>query len=81
LAFSLAACKQERGDVCQIDRDCEDPLVCNASTQTCQRAGMEGEPTDALPPDAALPADAAPADAPLPDEADAAPEADAAAAM
>jgi hypothetical protein len=71
---SLAACKQGRGDVCQIDDDCEAPLTCNAGTQRCQAAGSDSvdaaQPADAaLPPDAtpavidAAPIDAAPPDA------------------
>jgi hypothetical protein len=31
----VAACKQSEGERCQVDDDCEDPLVCAQATQTC----------------------------------------------
>jgi len=58
----LGGCKQGKGERCQIQADCSDPLVCNQATQTCQDPGG----TDL---DAAVPADA-PTDAP-PDAPDA----------
>lgn len=33
---TLAACKQGKGDRCQIDDDCESGLVCNKAKNTCQ---------------------------------------------
>ena len=67
LAALVGACKQGAGDVCQVNADCESPLVCNASTHECQGAGA-GEVVDAsAPPDAAIPPDASPADAAVPD--------------
>jgi hypothetical protein len=36
VAFGLvASCKQGEGERCQVDDDCEDPLVCAQATQTC----------------------------------------------
>jgi hypothetical protein len=32
----LAACKQGKGDRCQVDEDCESGLVCNKANNTCQ---------------------------------------------
>jgi hypothetical protein len=64
LTAALAACKQGAGDTCQVDDDCDPPLFCNASTETCQRLGTGGD-VDASPPsDAALPPDAGPDAAP-----------------
>ena len=31
----IASCKQSEGERCQVDDDCEDPLVCAQATQTC----------------------------------------------
>ena len=31
----VASCKQGEGERCQVDDDCEDPLVCAQATQTC----------------------------------------------
>jgi hypothetical protein len=71
LAALLGACKQGAGDVCQINDDCESPLLCNASTGECQRPGA-GNEADAAPlADAAIPPDASPEDAAV----DAAPDA------
>lgn len=70
-AALLAGCKQGVNEVCQVDSDCEEGLVCNRVQGTCQEGSAGG--VDAAPVDAATPAtpDAAP-------EADATPEADAA---
>ena len=48
----VAACKQGEGERCQVDDDCEDPLVCAQATQTCAdnntSAGLDAmPPTDA----------------------------------
>lgn len=67
LLLALAGCKQSRGDVCQIDDDCEDGLRCIAGTMRCDRPG-------ANTPDAAPDPDAGILDASVPD---AAPEFDA----
>ena len=32
----VVACKQGKGDRCQIDDDCSPPLLCNKATNTCQ---------------------------------------------
>lgn len=42
-ALVLAGCKQGEGERCQVDDDCESPLVCNTSTDTCQTS--PGGPT------------------------------------
>lgn len=57
----VASCKQGEGERCQVDDDCEDPLVCAQATQTCANSNTSAG-IDALPPIDA-PADAAP-DAP-----------------
>ena len=48
----LAACKQGEGDRCQVQGDCEDGLVCNRSTNSCQEVagGFDGQ----IAPDAAV---------------------------
>lgn len=56
LCSGLAACSQGRGEPCQVDRDCDDGLVCvrgRAEHGTCEPEGSQtgGE-------DAALPMDA-----------------------
>lgn len=53
----VASCKQGEGERCQVDDDCEDPLVCAQATQTCAdndtSSGIDAmPPTDA--PDAAV---------------------------
>lgn len=76
LAALLGACEQGAGDVCQRNSDCESPLVCNAGTGQCQRAGTDGVADASAPADAAIPVDAnILADAAIPDAAipDAAP--------
>jgi len=37
LAAWASACKQQEGDRCQINSDCEEPLICNQATQECSR--------------------------------------------
>jgi hypothetical protein len=72
LAAALSGCEQGVGDFCQVNSDCERPLLCNASTRMCQRAGSAGSADAAVQADAAIPPDAAP----LPDAApDASPDA------
>jgi hypothetical protein len=63
---AVGACKQQEGERCQIDGDCESPLVCNGEG-FCSSSAMLG--VDALPPpdapDAAVDAAVdAPPDAP-----------------
>lgn len=63
LALALAGCKQSKGEVCQIDDDCEDGLRCIAGTMRCDRPGADTP--DASPnPDAGI-QDAAVLDAPI----------------
>jgi hypothetical protein len=50
LAGLVAACKQQEGDRCQIDTDCETPLICNQGTATCANPNSN-EPIDANTPD------------------------------
>ena len=56
LSVSLSACKQGVGEVCQINDDCEDGLVCNPGTEKCQEPGgtsIDASLIDAAPlPDA-----------------------------
>jgi hypothetical protein len=51
---ALGACEQGSGDYCQINADCEPPLLCNAGTQQCQRSETGGQADAAPIPDAAL---------------------------
>jgi len=50
-----AACKQGRGERCQVDSDCESPLICSrAEPKTCGDGTGEGidaavPPSDAAP--------------------------------
>lgn len=64
-AAILTACKQGRGDRCQIDDDCSRGLICNKATDTCQETSGGGD-IDATVPDASpdAPIDA-PSDAPI----------------
>lgn len=78
LAALCGACEQGSGDYCQVNADCEPPLLCNAGTQQCQRTETGGQADAAPIPDAAIPPDAAPPDA-APDAAPDAGEPDAAA--
>ena len=56
----VAACKQSEGERCQVNDDCEDPLVCAQATQTCAAsdtsAGLDASPPidapDGMPLDA-----------------------------
>jgi hypothetical protein len=50
-ALSLTACKQGRGQRCQVQSDCDDGLVCSEATQECSDSTGGGL-------DAAVPADA-----------------------
>ena len=45
----LASCKQGEGERCQVDDDCESPLVCAQATQTCADNNTSSG-LDALPP-------------------------------
>ncbi len=54
----VAACRQGEGDRCQVNADCESPLVCNQATQTCAKTsggGIDAEVPDPPMADAALP--------------------------
>lgn len=65
LAAVAAACKQQEGDRCQTDQDCDTGLVCNQATATCatenMNVGIDATTPDFL--DAELDPDA-PLDAP-----------------
>ena len=52
-AGAIAACKQSEGSRCQVDRDCDDGLVCNQGTNppSCQDQNADN-PIDASVPDA-----------------------------
>jgi len=69
LAVGGVSCKQGSGERCQIDDDCEDGLVCNASNEVCQAPGSDtadANTTDSAPPvDGAV--DATPVDAQVSD--------------
>lgn len=59
LAAWVAGCKQKEGERCQVNDDCESPLVCNQATQECSRTTGGG--IDASVPDGPIdaPVDAA----------------------
>ena len=63
----FVACKQGKGDRCQVQEDCSDGLVCTTAG-TCQGSGennLDANPPPDAGPDARLdapPADAAPGD-------------------
>ena len=62
-AFGLvASCKQAEGERCQVDDDCESPLVCAQATHTC----ADNNTSSGI--DALIPVDA-PAEAPTPEAA------------
>ena len=62
-AFGLvASCKQSEGERCQVDDDCESPLVCAQATQTCADNNTSSGIDAMIPIDA--PAEAATPDAP-----------------
>lgn len=61
---ALVACKQGRGDRCQVNDDCGPGLICNKATNTCQETGGGGD-IDATVPDALLSSPDAPVDAPI----------------
>ena len=58
----VAACKQGKGERCQINADCQDNLICSSATGTCSGSGTSNE-IDATVPPMDAPRDA-PADAP-----------------
>ncbi|MDX2090169.1 MAG: hypothetical protein SFX73_20085 [Kofleriaceae bacterium] len=68
--LAWAACKQQEGERCQINDDCEDGLVCNKATQECA-IRTSGDIDATIPidaPDAATTDDASidgPIDAPI----------------
>jgi hypothetical protein len=52
LGALVTACKQSRGDRCQIDDDCSPPLVCSKGNKTCDTTTGTG--IDASVPDGTL---------------------------
>ena len=50
-AAAFVACKQGKGDRCQINADCQDGLLCSAATGLCVGSGTMNE-IDASVPDA-----------------------------
>lgn len=50
LAGIVSACKQQEGDRCQFDDDCEPGLVCNQATAQCASSNMSSG-IDATTPD------------------------------
>lgn len=55
---SVPACpKQGEGERCQVDNDCQSPLVCNRAKNTCQSTtggDLDASVIDAGPADAAV---------------------------
>ena len=64
---AMTACKQGEGDRCQVEADCEDGLICNAATNTCESTNVIGPDGDFLPDAGGPTADARPPDADPPD--------------
>jgi len=52
IAAFVTACKQSRGDRCQIDDDCSPPLVCSKGSMICDTTTGTG--LDANVPDAKI---------------------------
>ncbi len=50
LAGLSAACKQQEGERCQVDTDCESPLICKEATGQCASENAD-DPIDAGTPD------------------------------
>ena len=63
LVLAFAGCKQSKGEVCQIDDDCEVGLRCIAGTMRCDKPGAI-TPDAAPDPDAGI-LDASILDAPI----------------
>lgn len=40
---ALAGCKQKEGERCQVNDDCEPPLLCAQATQTCEDSSNTGQ--------------------------------------
>lgn len=79
VAGGLSGCKQDVGEVCQIDTDCKDGLICNQATKLCEQYQDAAPRPDATPtPDAAPTPDSGPDAAAADAGPDAAPTADAA---
>jgi len=53
IAAFVTACKQSKGDRCQIDDDCSPPLVCSKASNICDSSGT-GAQIDASVPDAKI---------------------------
>jgi hypothetical protein len=51
IAAGFVACKQGKGDRCQVNADCESGLLCSSATGTCVGSGAMNE-IDATVPDA-----------------------------
>ena len=51
LAGAFVACKQGKGDRCQVNADCADGLLCSSATGMCVGSGAMNE-IDASVPDA-----------------------------
>jgi len=51
IAAGFVACKQGKGDRCQVNSDCMDGLLCSSATGTCVGSGAMNE-IDATVPDA-----------------------------
>lgn len=54
---TIVSCKQGEGERCQINDDCESPLVCNMAKNTCQGSGrgdFDAGTIDMVPADAAI---------------------------
>jgi hypothetical protein len=60
ICLVLVGCKSGEGERCQVDDDCQAPLVCNKAKNTCATSGgggldasvPDGPPADAAVPDA-----------------------------
>jgi hypothetical protein len=50
IVAGFVACKQGKGDRCQVNADCQDGLLCSSATGTCVGSGAMNE-IDATVPD------------------------------
>jgi hypothetical protein len=50
LAAGFVACKQGKGDRCQVNADCQDGLLCSSATGTCVGSGATNEIDATVPP-------------------------------
>jgi hypothetical protein len=50
IVLLVAACKQGKGERCQVNADCQDGLICSSATGTCSGSGTSNEIDATVPP-------------------------------